>query len=309
MRAVALLLPTYLLAGCANSRPERMSLAEALADFGPPLLPSRPETPAAAPAARPEAHASLELRAALLRFGTRARAHRAQVPRGGAMPAPQGENWEEMLALLDHFLHRAAAQTHPLDAVRARVSLDAELELDAQAYGDFPPLLAEEVVERLGKLTVRMAAIRRLGVKPAPERPSFTWPLEPTRVTSLFGRRIDPLDRSWRTHQGVDLAAEPGQVVTAAAPGTITFAAWNGGHGQQVEIEHPGGILTRYSHLSQLLVQVGFAVERGAPLGLAGSTGKSTGVHLHFELIRDGEPVDPLEELDAPPTSEPVAAR
>jgi murein DD-endopeptidase MepM/ murein hydrolase activator NlpD len=126
------------------------------------------------------------------------------------------------------------------------------------------------------------------------------WPLPATGVNSLYGRRADPLDGFERDHNGVDLEADYGAVVSAAADGVVVWAGWNSGHGRQVIIEHRGGYRTGYSHLSQLLTFVGSAVRAGDPIGLVGSSGRSTGPHLHFEVTRDDAYVDPLDVLGLP---------
>lgn len=266
-----------------------MSFREALGDSPAPL-------PASAERERVSAvgPARVFVRAALERFAQKSRALRESAPRGSPMPKEHAESWERLLAAIDDFARRRPAEG---ELAFASDRLEAELSADAQTFGDFPPLLAEAALERVGRLALRLAQLRRAR---APKRPALSWPLLPVRITSLFGRRVDPLSGAYRLHFGLDLAAEPGQLITAAADGTVAFAGWNGAHGRQVAISHPGGLMSRYSHLSQLLVVTGFSVEQGAPVGLAGSSGKSTGVHLHFELLKDGAPVDPLDELEPP---------
>ena len=285
-----------------------MSFAEAMGErFVPPSeMRPAPIVAEAATSAEPAtqssgALASAELHAALVGFAARARFHRAKAERGAAMPPLAADNWEELLAALDAFLLRRPGETSSFDVVRARVTTEAELELDARAYGDFPPELAEATLERVTRLAVRMAELRRLRVKTLASRPPpFVWPVQPVAVTSIFGRRLHPISRAYKEHFGVDLAAADGQVVFAAATGTVMRAGWNGAHGRQVEIQHAGGVVTRYSHLSELLVDAGTTVSQGDTLGLAGSTGLSTGTHLHFEMWRDGQAIDPLEELSDP---------
>lgn len=254
--------------------------------------PARPRKDVVAAAAE-----SLQLQAELIRFAHVAREQRTRVASGSAMPLQQQENWSRLVGAIDAFLERAPTATAPSDVIRARVATEAELDMDARAYGDFPPQLAEHVLDRVTRLAVRMSELRRLQVKPVATATSFEWPIEPVFVTSLFGRRLHPVTGDVRSHFGVDLDAYNGQLVSAAGKGTVVRAGWNGAHGRQVELQHPGGVLTRYSHLSAILVEPGAVVEKGDPLGLAGSTGVSTGVHLHFEFWRDGRPRDPLEEL------------
>ncbi len=245
----------------------------------------------------PSAPESLALRAELARFAGQAREVRAQSRRGSRMPAEQEENWQRLLEAVDVFLERPAEKTVALDVARARVAAEAELEMDAKAFGDLSPALAERVLDRVHRLALRMTEVRRLGVRPKRSVTAFDWPVEPVVVTSLFGRRVHPIHGTWRVHSGLDLDTYPGQRVSAAAGGTVVRAGWNGAHGLQVEVEHAPGVLTRYSHLAMTLVEPGAIVSRGDALGLAGKTGATTGVHLHFEVWRNGRPVDPLEAL------------
>ncbi|WNG49931.1 M23 family metallopeptidase [Archangium minus] len=244
-----------------------------------------------------DAPASMEFRAALAEFATQARASRVQVTRGSAMPREQADNWRRMNATLDAFLRQSARKTSSLDVVRARVTLEAELEEDARAYGDIPGDLADAVLARVDLLAVRMAELRRLQLKPSKKPLHFTWPVDPVIITSVFGSRVHPITGKERDHLGLDLAAKRGQLVSAAARGVVIRAGWNGAHGNQVVIQHDGDVTTRYSHLSRVLVTPGEVVEPGDVVGAAGKTGLATGVHLHFELWREGEPCDPLDEL------------
>jgi len=113
------------------------------------------------------------------------------------------------------------------------------------------------------------------------------------RVTSRFGYRIHPILRFGRFHDGVDYGAVWGSPVFAAADGVVTGAGWSGGYGRQVRLAHPGGVMTSYSHLSRIIAAPGTRVQRGQLIGLVGSSGFSTGAHLHFEVRRAGQPVDP----------------
>ncbi|MFI5013616.1 MAG: M23 family metallopeptidase [Hyphomicrobiales bacterium] len=116
-------------------------------------------------------------------------------------------------------------------------------------------------------------------------------------ITSPYGARKDPFGMGWALHPGVDLRAEEGSIVRAAAAGKVTNAAYTGGYGNMVEIEHGEGVDTRYGHLSAILVSEGQMVTAGTPIGRVGSTGRSTGPHLHYETRIDGDPVDPMRFL------------
>ena len=244
-----------------------------------------------------EAPVSQELRDALATFATQARTTRSQVQRGSPMPDAQVINWREMNATLDAFLSRSARKTSSLDVVRARVTLEAELEEDARTYGDMPADLADAVLARMDQLAVRMAELRLLQLQPSKKPARFVWPVDPVVITSVFGNRVHPITGEERDHLGLDLAAKRGQLVSAAAKGVVVRAGWNGSHGNQVVLQHDGNVTTRYSHLSRVLVTPGEVLEEGDVVGAAGKTGLATGVHLHFELWRGGDPVDPLDEL------------
>jgi murein DD-endopeptidase MepM/ murein hydrolase activator NlpD len=114
------------------------------------------------------------------------------------------------------------------------------------------------------------------------------------RVSSRFGWRQDPLTGEASFHQGVDLAVAYGRDVKAAADGVVSFAGVQNGYGNTVVIDHQDGRQTRYAHLSQELVRAGDAVGEGQVLGKSGNSGRSTGPHLHFEVLVNGKPVDPV---------------
>ena len=122
-------------------------------------------------------------------------------------------------------------------------------------------------------------------------------PVESGYISSGFGSRVDPFTGSEEPHEGLDLAAAPGTPVLAAATGIVSYADHGGSYGMLVEITHGGGYVTRYAHNASILVQPGETVRQGDTIALLGSTGRSTGPHLHFEVLRDGEPVDPLQYL------------
>jgi murein DD-endopeptidase MepM/ murein hydrolase activator NlpD len=116
----------------------------------------------------------------------------------------------------------------------------------------------------------------------------------PGGVSSGFGMRFHPILNYSRMHQGVDLRASYGTPIVAVSDGRVEFAGWHGGHGNAVGLNHGGGLETLYGHMSRILVRPGQSVHRGAVIGLVGSTGLSTGPHLHFEVHRNGVAVNPL---------------
>ena len=113
-------------------------------------------------------------------------------------------------------------------------------------------------------------------------------------ITSWFGMRHHPILGYARMHAGVDFGAPYGSPIYAASDGVVDYAGWHGGHGNYVRLAHGGGIDTGYGHMSRIAVGVGTRVARGQVIGYVGSTGLSTGPHLHYELFRGGQAVDPL---------------
>ena len=112
-------------------------------------------------------------------------------------------------------------------------------------------------------------------------------------MSSGFGRRVDPITGRMAWHAGADFAGKPGSDVVAVASGVVTFAGEKNGYGRMIEINHGAGYVTRYGHHDELLVAAGDVVKKGQVIGRMGSTGRSTGPHVHFEVLKDGRPVDP----------------
>jgi len=113
-------------------------------------------------------------------------------------------------------------------------------------------------------------------------------------ISSYFGERADPFDGLETFHKGVDFAGTPGSPVVAVAAGVVTWAGERTGYGKLIEINHGDGFTTRYAHNERTLVTVGQTVRRGERIALMGSTGRSTGPHVHFEVLRNGRQVNPL---------------
>ena len=124
-------------------------------------------------------------------------------------------------------------------------------------------------------------------------------PLVHYTVTSPYGPRIDPFNHEPAFHAGIDFAAPYKSPVLATAPGVVTFTGWRGAYGQLVEIAHTNGIVTRYSHLHRILVSLGQRVALHQEIGELGSTGRSTGPHVYYEVLVDGAQVDPAKFLEA----------
>lgn len=126
--------------------------------------------------------------------------------------------------------------------------------------------------------------------------PTFIKPCR-GRISSGFGYRIHPIFRRRMLHAGVDIAARYGSLVYAARSGRVKFAGWLGGYGKLVVIDHRDGYETRYAHNSSILVRKGQWVRQGQPIARVGKSGVTTGTHLHFEIRRNGKPVNPLRYL------------
>jgi len=119
-------------------------------------------------------------------------------------------------------------------------------------------------------------------------------PVQEGWISSYFGRRADPFTGYSAVHKGIDFAGPEGTKVSSVAAGLVTFAGDRPGFGQMVEINHGNGLATRYCHNEKLLVRQGDMVRKGQEVSLMGSTGHSTGPHLHFEVLKNGAQVDPL---------------
>jgi len=124
------------------------------------------------------------------------------------------------------------------------------------------------------------------------------------KVGSSFGYRRDPFTRREKFHSGCDIKAHWGQPVGASIPGTVQFAGWYHGYGNMIIVEHGGGVATHYAHLSSFAVEPGQHVDRGSIIGYAGSTGRATSPHLHYEVRIDGSAVNPLDPIALEESSE-----
>ena len=150
--------------------------------------------------------------------------------------------------------------------------------------------------QRLGLSLARMEAFER-GLKGIPQ----VLPASLEFISSGFGYRADPFSGEGAFHAGLDFKGPIGAPIYAAAKGTVTFAGVKQGYGNVVEVSHGNGLLTRYAHMSAFRARVGQPVEAGAVIGAIGSTGRSTGPHLHFEVRINDRPVNPRPFLEAAP--------
>lgn len=124
------------------------------------------------------------------------------------------------------------------------------------------------------------------------------WPTSGGWLSSHFGRRIDPFTGKPAIHEGVDIANREGAAVAALAPGVVTWAGERYGYGEMVEIDHGNGYRTRYAHNEDVEVSVGQRVQKGDTISRVGNTGRSTGPHIHLEVLKNGEQIDPARYLD-----------
>ncbi len=149
--------------------------------------------------------------------------------------------------------------------------------------------------ERLGLSMARMSALEQ-ALQGVPQ-------LSPAAgaVTSKFGYRRDPFNRRAAMHNGMDFRGATGAPIFSAAKGRVSFVGWKGGYGKTVEITHPNGVMTRYAHMSKFNAKVGDTVAPGQVIGAIGSTGRSSGPHLHFEVRIDGRAVNPRTFLETAP--------
>ncbi|MDE2480678.1 MAG: peptidoglycan DD-metalloendopeptidase family protein [bacterium] len=186
-----------------------------------------------------------------------------------------------LVALADQQRRHVAAQVAEMEDLSA--SEEAQLERLIQ--------------ERQREIEAQQKAAGIAGTaEPSAGTGSFAWPVSGT-ITSPFGWRSNPFGGSPEFHQGLDIAAPTGTTVTAAATGTVLLAQWYGGYGNYILLDNGGGFSTGYGHLSAIYVSVGQHVQRGQAIGAVGSTGQSTGPHLHFEVRFHGKPVDPAPRL------------
>ncbi|HHW41050.1 MAG TPA: peptidoglycan DD-metalloendopeptidase family protein [Syntrophomonadaceae bacterium] len=185
-----------------------------------------------------------------------------------------------------------AKQTYLAARSEDRKQLLNQLETQREAY--------ERALDELEATSRQLAQlIQQLQSRnPSPRKGTgrFIWPASGP-ITSNYGMRYHPILHQNRMHTGIDIGAPAGAKVAAADGGTVIYTGWMGGYGQVVVIDHGGGISTLYAHLSSINVGTGSTVQQGQTVGRVGSTGWSTGPHLHFEVRVNGNPQNPLSYL------------
>ncbi len=224
--------------------------------------------------------------------------------------------FEELKALKEQIAEqKASLEADRADAVEVKASMEAnKQELEATyndrnaqmkqieaAEGDAKAQyleieaeedrLSEEIKKAVNELAKSQASATYVGG-------SFMWPLPAANnvVTCKYGMRVHPITGVYKLHTGVDLRASSGTKIYAANSGTVTTAAYSTAYGYYVVINHGGGVATLYAHMSKMAVSRGQKVSQGAVIGYVGSTGYSTGPHLHFEIIKNGNYVDPISQ-------------
>lgn len=211
------------------------------------------------------------------------------------------------LAALEEMDDSLAQSQKSLRSALAETGLDAEKLATSNVVaggtgGPFVPFKihasAGPFEARLNALQPRIASVFKL--RSVAEQLPLARPMSvPMDFTSNYGYRVDPFTRGPAMHTGADFRAETGTPIMATAPGKVVTATYSGGYGNLVEIEHANGISTRYGHMSAILVSEGQAVTTGMVVGRVGSTGRSTGPHLHYETRVNEEPMDPTRFLRA----------
>ncbi len=158
-------------------------------------------------------------------------------------------------------------------------------------------LLAQQLEDRERQLKVLESLLMSRNLEEEVFPAGF--PAEKGWISSYFGKRTDPFTGRPAIHEGIDIAGKEGSLVLAVASGVVTWSGERYGYGNLVEVNHGNGYVTRYAHNSENLVQVGDTVKKGQPVARMGSSGRSTGPHVHFEVLRNGVVVNPLKYVRA----------
>ncbi len=166
------------------------------------------------------------------------------------------------------------------------------------SFGEFSTLLTD-LGRQMDTRTDQFSVLEALLVHDSANRKFLPtlFPIVDGWYSSNYGYRIDPFTGQQSMHEGIDFPAETGTAIVAAASGKVVFAEWHPAYGKMVEIDHGNGIISRYAHTSAVLVKEGDLVVRGQKIAQVGSTGRSTGPHLHFEVRLNGVPQNPARFL------------
>jgi murein DD-endopeptidase MepM/ murein hydrolase activator NlpD len=197
----------------------------------------------------------------------------------------------------------APAATPPGAAIQDTQAMLAVARMAGTLQAPFADRVIDQLVrwqhdlrDRLHGLGADLVAFADAGIAVPDLTVLSTEPVERTE-SSGFGWRDDPIRHNRSFHAGTDFRGHPGAPVMAAGDGVVTFCGRMGGYGNVVQIDHGGGVVTRYAHLRRIVTRKAAAVSAGEVIGLVGSTGRATGPHLHFEVRIDGAPVSPIEAM------------
>lgn len=204
-------------------------------------------------------------------------------------------------------LAQPMAATAPMDGGTESAAADVDPAGPAQSLGRDIDMLSEELAARMAALQVFDMALTRRRADLA-RLPSSMPVTDYPYLSSSYGWRRHPVSGRYLRHEGLDFAAPRGTPILAAAGGVVQAAGPDAGYGQRVDIDHGDGMVSRYAHASEVLVKAGDLVERGQLIARVGSSGVSTGPHLHFEIRLAGTAMDPRLFLGRLPTAPPALA-
>lgn len=198
---------------------------------------------------------------------------------------------ETKVALKAYVAEKSNKQKKLNQSLSRLVDYKATLQNDAAALKE----MEKQAVEQADQLTVFIQNLKLADTYIGGE---MVWPVPGYfDISSPFGERIHPITKVYSKHTGVDIKAPMGSQIVTSQTGTVVYADWFGTYGKAIIIDHGGGLTTLYGHCSEISVMVGNAVKKGDTIGLIGSTGYSTGPHLHFEVRENGEYVEPMTYL------------
>lgn len=221
------------------------------------------------------------------------RADKLFVSINASLKAIENQQLSRITTLADNAYKNADAISQALEA--AGLPVDAELDKN-DVGGPLVPLDSSMIFDsKVKELDEALDALDQ--IKKEARKLPLTNPAPGHAVTSPFGVRTDPILGTAALHTGMDFRAPIGMPAKVTAAGVVTKAGWNGGYGRMVEVDHGNGFATRYGHLSEIDVTVGQKLAAGDVIGKTGSSGRSTGPHLHYEVRHNGEAVDPLRFL------------
>jgi murein DD-endopeptidase MepM/ murein hydrolase activator NlpD len=207
---------------------------------------------------------------------------------------------EKQVAFVEEIADKVGARADRITAILKKIG-HAPPAPEAGVGGPFVPLEADADPEtfRSNVALITAELDRYAAVREMASRLPLAKPVSNANITSRYGTRVDPFLGRLALHTGIDFRATTGYPVKSTAAGTVIAAEYNGGYGKMVEIDHGNGITTRFGHLSRILVKPGQKVPKGFVIGRAGSTGRSTGPHVHYEIRIGGKAIDPIRYIRA----------